>query len=156
MVDQCHCWRFKRCCVISLPFVYRLVLNLLPLQRHSGSSTVLLIRITLDHPQYLGGHISISDNFHVSLVYSQSNNYHVTLTQDMLQDSTSFHVMAPSILRKVSQLFGKNNDSSWPIQDISTDKHQSCDAFPSIPHNSPVGDIPTNILAFRTNKSGHS
>ena len=58
--------------------------------------------------------------------------------------------MAPSILHQVSQLFGKNDDSSWPIQDISTDKHQSRDAFPSIPHNSPVGDILTNILAFRT------
>ena len=109
-----------------------------------------LIRITLDHPKYLGGRVSISDNFRVSLVYSRSNNYHVTPTRDMLQDSTSFHVMPPSILRKVSQLFGKNDDSSRPIQDISTDKHQSRDAFPSIPHNSPVGDIPTNILAFRT------
>ena len=111
---------------------------------------MLLIKITLDHPKYLGGRISISDNFHVSLVYSWSNNYHVTPTQDMLQDSTSFHVMTPSILHKVLQLFGKNNNSSQPIQDILTDKHQSCDAFPSIPHNSPVGDIPTNILAFHT------
>ena len=68
----------------------------------------------------------------------------------MLQDSTSFHVMPPSILHKVLQLFGKNNNSSQPIQDISTNKHQSRDAFPSIPHNSPVGDIPTNILAFHT------
>ena len=34
-----------------LPFVYHLVLNLLPLQRHSGSSRVSL-RITLDNPKY--------------------------------------------------------------------------------------------------------